>query len=79
MHKNARNVVIGIAGVLALAASAYGGMLVCLLYSWKPQLSVPKEVSDVMASDIIAWAPEASGATDASVLERTHDRMYVRV
>ena len=61
MRKNARRVVIGIAAVLALAASAYAGMLVYVLYFWKPQLSVPKEVSDVMASDIIAWVPEASG------------------
>ena len=58
MTPRARSIARRLAVVVGVAAVAYVSAAGYALYSLKLDVAVSKEVSDVLASDAVAWVPE---------------------
>ena len=53
-----RRLVIGLTAITGAVALAYVGLLVYVRYFWSPSLPIATEVTDVLASEAVAFVPE---------------------
>ena len=61
MTRKGKRIVVAIVGLIGLAATAYGGLLIYLFYFWKPRIpQLPREVAEVLKSDAVALVPNTS-------------------
>jgi hypothetical protein len=53
-----RRLVIGLTALAGTVVIAYVGLLVYIRYFWSPRLPIAKEVTEVLASEAVAFVPE---------------------